>query len=190
MLRNLSISSNGSRLDTKSLQKILNFCLLFLFFLSRARFHICWSPMWGIRLRIHEREENEEKRQMNVYGITWSCVERQEVRLVKINHSHKFKTYAGASSEAIYWFWKPRDRLAAGPMILFIVESSCKINKEGKYTQKLSSVVASLPAPCESVESARARNKRRLSNHARGTRRARKKRSKWVTERLLSEGVH
>lgn len=131
-----------------------------------------------------------EKRQMNVYGITWSCVERQEVRLVKINHSHKFKTYAGASSEAIYWFWKPRDRLAAGPMILFIVESSCKINKEGKYTQKLSSVVASLPAPCESVESARARNKRRLSNHARGTRRARKKRSKWVTERLLSEGVH
>lgn len=102
---------------------------------------------------VSTREEDEEKRQMNVYSITWSCVERQEVRLVKINHSHKFKTYAEASSEAIYWFCKPRDRLAAGPIILFIVESSCKINKEGKYTQKLSSVVVLPPAPCESVES-------------------------------------
>lgn len=57
--------------------------------------------MWGVRLRIHKRKEDEKERQMNVHDITWLCVELQEVRLVKINHSHKFKTYAGASSEAI-----------------------------------------------------------------------------------------
>lgn len=118
---------------------------------------------------------------MNVYDITWLCAELQEVRLEKINHSHKFKTYAGASSEAIYRFQKPRDCLAAGPIILFIVESSAKLTRK-ESTQKRRR------APCESVESAQARNRRRLSN--RGTRRTCKKRLKRIATRLLSGGVH
>lgn len=128
---------------------------------------------------------------MNVYDITWLCVKRQEVRLVNINHFHKFKTYAEASSEAIYRFRKPRDGLAVGPMILFIVELSGKFNKEGKYTQKLSSVFTSPPAPCESVESA----EREISSNYRNTReernaRAKKDRKKVSAARLLSGGVH
>lgn len=118
--------------------------------------------MWGVRLRIHEREEDGNERQMNVYDITWLCVELQEVRLVKINHSHKFKTYR-ASSEAIP---KAARLLGREPYDIIHCRIVCKINKEGKYTETPA-------APCESVESARARNRRRLSN--RGTRRTCKK---------------
>lgn len=68
---------------------------------------------------------------MNVHDITWLCVELQEVRLVKINHSHKFETYAGASSEAIP---KAARLLGCGPYNIIHCRIVCKINKEGKCT--------------------------------------------------------
>lgn len=90
---------------------------------------------------------------------------------MKINHYHKFETYAGASSEAIFRFREPRGRPAAGLTILLIVESSGEINKERMAcTQKLGVAAGPLMNPSKETSEREAHGDYRAVREKRGMR--------------------